>query len=328
MESQGPSKLAAGWERETALFSQFLSRCGKKKLAIATHSRADADGLSAAYALSKMLPGSVICSSEEPGEGAAMLAQMLGMELKQLGGLHKKDFDGLVVVDTSAYTLLPEAKGWKLLLIIDHHRADGRDMKAEFEIIDERSPSTAEIMANITQDIGKDAAFGLAVGIISDAARFKSARACTFATLARLMERWQLDYGELLGYAEPEPREEEKIAMLKAMQRVQFSYAAGYIIATSEVGSNESDAASVLTEAADVAFVAKWKAEGGETRISARARKHVKVPLNRVLAAVAAELGGAGGGHPKAAGAALKEHTAEALKSCVETFIREAEGMA
>lgn len=309
-------------EPSKAVFSQFLSRYGGKKLAIATHSRADADGLSAAYALSKALPGSIICSPEEPGEGAAMLARKLGIEIRPMPD--RKGFDGLVVVDTSAYTLLPEARGWKILLLIDHHRADGRDMKAEFEIIDEKSPSTAEIIAGI-MDVGKDAAFGLAVGIISDAARFKSARAGTFAALAGLMEKWGLDYGELLEYAEPEPREEEKIAMLKAMQRVQFVYSAGYLIATSEVGSNESDAASILAEAADVAFVAKWKDEDKETRISARARKSVKVPLNRVLAAVAAELGGAGGGHPKAAGAALKEHTAEALKRCVETFIREAE---
>ena len=310
---------------EASRFGEFLAKYGKKKLAIATHNRADADGISAAFALGRQLPGSVVCSSEEPGEGAKMLAQKLGMEIKQIGSLSKKDFEGLVVVDTSAYTLLPEARGWRILLIMDHHRADGRDMKGEFEIIDDKSPSTAEMAAGVLPKMGKDVAFGLAVGIISDAARFKSARANTFETLGRLMREWGLDYGELLGYAEPEPREEEKIAMLKAMQRVQFVYGGGHLIATSEVGSNESDAASVITEAADVAFVAKWKDAERETRISARARPGVKIPLNRVMGEVAKTLGGAGGGHAKAAGAALKAHTDEALKECVETFIRIAE---
>lgn len=310
---------------EASRFGEFLAKYGKKKLAIATHNRADVDGLSSAFALSRHLPGSVICSSEEPGEGAGMLAEKLGIEVKQIGSLAKKDFDGLVVVDTSAYTLLPEARGWKILLILDHHRVDGRDMKGEFEIIDETAPSAAEITANILTRIDRESAFGLAVGIISDAARFKSARANTFETLARLMKEWKLDYAELLSYAEPEPREEAKIAMIKAMQRVQFVYGGGYLVATSEVGSNESDAASLIADAADVAFVAKWKDAEKETRISARARPSVKIPLNKVMGEVAKAFGGAGGGHAKAAGGSLKLHTEEALKECVETFIRIAE---
>ncbi len=310
---------------EASRFGEFLAKYGKKKLAIATHNRADVDGLSSAFALSRLLPGSVICSAEEPGEGAGMLADKLSIQVRQIGSLAKKDFDGLVVVDTSAYTLLPEARGWKILLILDHHRADGRDMKGEFEIIDEKSPSSAEITANILTKIDKESAFGLAVGIIADAARFKSARAATFETLARLMKEWKLDYAELLSYAEPEPREEAKIAMIKAMQRVQFVYGGGYLVATSEVGSNESDAASLITEAADVAFVAKWKDSEKETRISARARPSVKIPLNKVMAEAAKMFGGAGGGHAKAAGGSLKLHTEEALKECVETFIRIAE---
>jgi nanoRNase/pAp phosphatase (c-di-AMP/oligoRNAs hydrolase) len=310
---------------EASRLGGFLGKYGKKKLAIATHNRADVDGLSAAFALSRQLSGSVICSSEEPGEGAKLLAAKLGIEVKQIGSLAKKDFDGLVVVDTSAYTLLPEARGWKILLIIDHHQADGRDMKGEFEIIDDRSPSAAEIVANLIPKLDRESAFGLAVGIISDAARFKSARANTFDTLGRLMGEWSLDYAELLGYAEPEPKEEAKIAMLKAMQRVQFIYGGGYLVATSEVGSNESDAASLITEAADVAFVAKWKDKEQETRISARARPWVRTPLNKVMKVVAEAFGGAGGGHAKAAGGALKTHTEEALKECVETFIRIAE---
>jgi len=139
------------------------------------------------------------------------------------------------------------------------------------------------------------------------------------------MEKAEAEYEELLEYAEPEPRQEAKIAMLTAMKRVEFVYAAGYVIATTEVGSNESDAASIIADAADVAFVAKWKNREQETRISARARKSVKVPLNEVMGEVGKLFDGAGGGHPKAAGAALKAHTDEALKKCIEIFIDKAE---
>ncbi|MFH1785725.1 MAG: DHH family phosphoesterase [Candidatus Micrarchaeota archaeon] len=297
-----------------------ISSLSKYKIAIATHSRADVDGLSSSYALSKLYPNSVICTSEEPSEGAKMLADRLGIKLIDIRTLKKTDFDGLVVVDTSAYTLLPEAKGWKILMIIDHHQADGRDMKADIEIIDVKSPSTAEIIANILPAIDKETAFALSIGIIADGARFKSARTGTFETLGKLMKIAEADYADLLAIAEPEPKNEAKIAILTAMKRVNFVYANDYVIATTEVSSNESDAASLIAEAADVVFVAKWKDQEKETRISARARSSVKIPLNEVMKEVGELLNGAGGGHKKAAGAALKCHTDEALKTCVDVF--------
>lgn len=319
--------------RLAEIFRGFFSRYKGKRLAIATHNKADVDGISAAYALSKALPGSVIVSSEEMNQGAKMLSERLGIGVRRFEEIKKKDFEGLVVVDTSAYTLAPDAQGWRILLVIDHHRPEGKDMKGEFEILDSSSPSSAEIVYQLLSDpssgiaskLDAGSAFALSVGIIADGARFKSARAQTFAALSELMGIAQAQYAELLGYAEPEPEADAKIAMLKAMQRVNFIYAGGYIVATSEVGSNESDAASVITEAADVAFVAKWKDREKETRISARAAKSVKIPLNEVMGEVAKELGGAGGGHAKAAGGAIKAHTDETLKKCVERFIMRAE---
>jgi nanoRNase/pAp phosphatase (c-di-AMP/oligoRNAs hydrolase) len=314
-------------EREALrnVFEAFLSKHKDSRIAIATHSRADADSISSAFLLSKLLPNSVITVSEEMREGARMLAERFGMEVKELSSLDKKDFDGLMAVDTSTYTLLPEARGWRALCIIDHHQAEGRDMEAEFTIVDNKAPSTAEILHRIVDDIDKDSAFALCVAIIADGARFKSARMESFAALADLMRISEADYRELLKYAEPEPREEAKIAMLKAMRDVKYVYAAGYIIATTESSSNESDAASLIAEAADVAFVASWRDREQETRISARARSGVEVPLNKVLAEVGEATGGAGGGHPKAAGAASKEHTQETLQRCVDVFIRMAQ---
>jgi nanoRNase/pAp phosphatase (c-di-AMP/oligoRNAs hydrolase) len=307
-------------------FRGFLAKYGKSRIAIVTHNKADVDSISSAYALTKILPNSVICTHEEMRVGAKMLAEKLGIRVRDLGQFNKKDFDGVLAVDTAAYTLVPEARGWKILGIIDHHRKEGKDIEAEFEIIEEESPSAAEIVAGLLDEIDKDTAFALCVGIIADGARFKSARGKTFEALGRLMKIAGADYKELLTYAEPEPPMEVKIAMLTAMKRVEFVYSAGYVIATSEVGSNESDAASLIADAADVAFVGKWKDREQETRISARARKNVHVALNEVMGQVGKELGGAGGGHPKAAGAAIKAHSQETLQKCVDVFIRMASG--
>ena len=307
--------------KNSLIFQDFLSKYGQKRLAILTHNRADVDAISSAFAISKALPNSVICTMEEMNEGAKALTSKLSIPVHSLDKSDKAKFEGLVIVDTSAYTLVPEAKGWKVACIIDHHRAEGKDITGEYEIIDTDAPSCAEIVANLISEINADVAFALSVGIIADSARFKSARKETFETLARLMDMGNLNYFELLTYAETEPKEESKVAILKAMQKVSITYGGGYIIATTETGSNESDAASLISEAADVAFVAKWKDREEETRISARGRKSMQIALNKVMAEVANRTGGAGGGHPKAAGAALKVHTDEALKTCVEVFI-------
>ncbi len=310
-------------EKNKELFKKLFSKYGKTKIVIATHNRADVDAISSSYSIHKVFPNSILCTREEMTQGAQMLCTKLGISPKPLNELNKKDFVGIIVVDTSAYTLLPDAKDWPILGIIDHHRSDGRDMKGEFEVIDQNSPSAAEIVSNILdeKDIDQKMAFALSIGIIADGARFKSARAETFETLAKLMKMANAEYSELLSYAEPGPKEEAKIAILKAMQKLNYVYASGYVIVTSEGISNESDAASLITEAADVAFIAKWKDETQESRISARARAEVTVPLNQVMSTVAKRIGGAGGGHPKAAGAALKCHTDEALKTCIEVFM-------
>src|SRR4030095_11233638 len=91
-------------------FQRFLDKYGKSRIAIATHNRADVDALSSAFALSKVLPGSVVCTSEEMSEGAKMLAQKLNVTPSDLSNMEKNQFEGLLVVDTSAYTLVPAAK--------------------------------------------------------------------------------------------------------------------------------------------------------------------------------------------------------------------------
>ena len=300
-------------------FAEFLSAHSESKLVISSHRKTDVDGLACAFALNKILPNSII-ATDELDDSARQLAEKLGIKTVLLSSLNKKEFAGLVVVDTASYTLLEPAREWNILLVIDHHHPEGRDMAAKWFIIDEHSPSTAEIVASLIPEVSKEVAFALAAAIVSDTARFKSSTAGTFSQLGDLMKKSEADYKELLEIAEPEQRPDVKVAILKAFQRVSFSYVSGLVIATSEVGANESDAAQAISEAADVAFVASWKDRERETRISARARKSVPIPLNEVMKEVGVSLGGNGGGHPKAAGASVKVHTAEALRACVDAF--------
>lgn len=304
-------------------FSEFLSQFSNSKIAIAMHRKSDIDAMASAYALSSVFKKSVICTIDEPNSSAKKLAELLKIEYKQLKELANYEFEGMVVVDTSTYELLADARKWKLLCIIDHHTSEGRDMKAKCEIIDESAPSTAELIVRLIpkDKITKKVAFALACGIISDTARFKRAEKETFSILASLIEIAGTSYAELLVMAEPELEADEKIAVIKAFQRLDYVVSNGIIIATSEVGSNESAAAAAISDIIDVVFVASWRKVEKETRISARSRKHVTVELNKVMAEVCRLLGGAGGGHIHAAGATIKSPPKKALKMCVDLFL-------
>jgi nanoRNase/pAp phosphatase (c-di-AMP/oligoRNAs hydrolase) len=308
-------------KKQAKVFDEFLSKNKDKQLVITTHRKADIDGLASAYALSTVLPNSII-AMKDLDEGAAALAEKLSIKTQNLLDIERSQFDGLIVVDTASLTLLAEAADWNVLLVIDHHHEEGRDIAAKEFIIDEDSPSTAEIVASLVSVESADVALALSAAIISDTARFKAGIADTFILLGNLLKKAGATYTEALVLGEPELRPDVKMAVLKAFQRVTFTYAGNLLIATSEVGSNESDAAQLISEAADIAFVASWKNEEKETRISARARKHVTIPLNEVMKEVGQQNGGAGGGHPKAAGASVKIHTQEALKACVDEVIR------
>lgn len=316
-------------KRNKELFEKFLAEFKGKKLVIATHRKADVDGIASAYAISTLFPGSAIAVQDETEESAKRFVAKLGINIKPISKLKRSGFNGMIVVDTSAYTMIKDAKEWNVVLIIDHHEVEGTDMNAPYVIIEPDVPSTAEIIADIigNEKIDEKMGFALSAAIIADTARFKSSRADTFEKLAELMKISKAPYSELLEYAEPELSASAKIAVMKALQRLQFVWHADYVIVTSETGSNESDAASLIANIADAAFVASWKDKEKETRISARANNRLPVGLNEVMKEVGEAFGSKGGGHKKAAGTSAKEHAEAVLKKCVEVLIMKLEEM-
>jgi len=315
-------------KRNKETFDKFLSAFKDKKLVIATHRKADIDGLMSAHTLSKLLPGSVIAVPDELDDGAEKLAGRLGIDVKVISELKQNDFDGMAVVDTSAFTMIEDARKWNVVLIIDHHEAEGTDMSADYVIIEPEAPSTAELVVSLAgyDSLDKELAFGLSCAIIADTARFKSSTADTFEILGKLMRICSdVPYTELLEYGEPELKPTAKLAVLEGLQNVEFVWHADYIIATSETVSNESDTASLLAEVADAGFVASWKSREKETRISSRASKRLPVGLNEVMKEVGESFGRKGGGHKKAAGASADGHPEAVLKKCVDVLITKLE---
>ncbi|MEM2897577.1 MAG: DHH family phosphoesterase, partial [Candidatus Bathyarchaeia archaeon] len=117
----------------------------------------------------------------------------------------------------------------------------------------------------------------------------------------------------------PQP---EKIARLKAAQRMQMWRLKDWLIVTSEVGSYHASVARALTMlGADVAIVGSGNKEG--IKLSLRSSKEffekTKVHLGRDIAIpVGNFVNGMGGGHALAAGINGSGKIEVAIKKCVE----------
>ncbi|MBD3398639.1 hypothetical protein GF412_05365 [Candidatus Micrarchaeota archaeon] len=309
-------------EEKRKKFLSFLEKYKDAKLVVTSHSNFDLDALCSCIAVKSVLPNGVVACPDKMDAPAKAFAEKLGLRVEKLGKLDKGEFEGLVSVDCATSVLLEEAKGWDIRLIVDHHHKSENALSAEFMIVDEDAPSTAEIFGELLPEVSEEVAFALGVAIISDTARFKSARAHTFEMLAKMIRISGKEYSEMLEDAEPELDMENKLTVLEAFKNMRIQMHGGYAVVTSVVPAHESLVSSSLSEFADIAFVAKWKDEVKESRVSSRARKHVPFMMNEIMKEAAEELGGGGGGHAKAAGCSSKARPGETLDKCIEVLIR------
>lgn len=284
------------------------------------HRNADLDALSSAYALGTILPNSILATPDDMNRPSREFAKSLGVTVRELGKLKKEQFDGLIVVDAASYAMMSEARGWKVLCIIDHHQKSSSEERitADVEIWDPDSPSTAQLISSLLPEINATAAFALAIGIVSDTARFKGGNMQSFSELSKLLKICGKTYSEVLEIAEPELAPDEKMFVLSAFHKSNVVTYKDFVIATTIVNGSEGDASSALSEFADIAFAASWRGSEKETRVSARARKNVPIALNEIMRTVGERFFASGGGHAKAAGANAKEKPEIVLEACVD----------
>ncbi|MGV8177071.1 MAG: DHH family phosphoesterase [Candidatus Bilamarchaeaceae archaeon] len=303
------------------LFSEFLSFSKGKKFVICTHIKADTDAVASAYALHMALPDSTVAVPDELSETGKALCEHLGFFPKELPKLKPKDYDGVIVVDSSAKAMLAGIERWDVSAIFDHHQTDAKDISAPYEFVFPGTPSTSEIIGSLLFDrLTPESAFALAAGIIADTARFKGGTNGTLGTLHRLLQKSGKEYMDALKIGEPQKPADSRIAILKGLSGVRFMLIEDYMVAYSEAGTNESDTAQILSDIADIALVASWKNKDRQTRISARVNKFCDVEMNRVMNEAGKSLGGEGGGHFKAAGCSSMRHPEESLEVCLDVL--------
>jgi len=305
-------------------FDAFFRKYGKSKIAFVSHSRADIDSISSAYVLKKRFRNSVLLVPNDTTYSAGKLIESFGIKFETLETIDLREFEGVVSVDASNYGLFEIDKSIKVIAVFDHHQKAYNGFEGEFNFIDPDAKSTAEIVVGILErELDKEDATLLGAAIISDTSRFKSANNETFGMLFKLIEKSKKDYSEILSLAYPPLPNDEKIAILKAMQRVEFFEHKGFVIALSRVNAKIGEASSMLSDAADAAFVAQYNEAEKKTMMSARANPYFPVPLNGIMAEAGKKYKGSGGGHFKASGASGYVKAEEMLEFCLESLKQE-----
>ncbi len=313
-------------------FPLLLPALKGKEVLILTHRGADVDALSSGAMLYLALKEHASVRIGVP-EHINQAAEKLAAELSIPFDLNPepKEFNVVVVADLNSWKMLGStAEKLKSfdgeILLIDHHTRSWENLaKEENSLIEENAASTTEILFKLFKKqgipISKEIALLACCGIITDSAHFSYASADTFSVMAEALGLAKTPYSKITGLFSVEREFSEIVAKLKAAQRCRIFRAGEFIVAISDVGAFEAQAAaSLLRIGADAAFVGVE--EAGEVMVSGRAsHKIVEFGLDLVrdvFDPLSARFSGEGGGHTAAAAFNGKaESIEEVLEECV-----------
>ncbi len=312
-------------------FPSLLESLKGKEVLLLTHRGADVDAVSASGMLYFALRNSNACIGvpEHINQSAEKLASELSIPFEL--NPEPKEFNSVIVLDLNSWKMLGStAEKLKSfsgeIFLIDHHSpSDDCIASKENTLIEEKAASTTEILFKLFKEqgipISKEMAILAAAGIITDSAHFSYASRDTFIIMAEALEIAGISYNKIVGLFFVERDLSETIARLKAAKRCRIFRIGSFVIATSDIGAFEAQAASsFLRLGADVAFVGA--AEAGEVMVSGRASQRVLEfgldLVEDVFEPLSARFCGEGGGHTAAAAFNGKADSLdEVLQECV-----------
>ncbi len=308
--------------------SNFLKRLKSLKgtTLVTFHSLGDVDAVASALAVSQLIPRSQVASVDGVSASARHLLERLSLPLpRQLQAGELSRYDNLVLCDVSNADLLAGFSDAVMAfagkrLLIDHH-VHSKRIPAAAALIEPTKSSSCEVVCELFQAARKKpsekTALLLLAGILHDSAFFKSAGKGTFTAFAHLLSLTRKSYPEVLALVEKRDDVSERIARLKALQRVQLYRQGEFLVGTSFASSFElACAASLVAAGCDIAFVANT----GRGRMSGAKRETLAgLSIGRVMESAGRVMKGSGGGHENVGGAKGRpELTEKALAKCVE----------
>lgn len=287
---------------------------------ILTHRYADVDALASVYAVYRLIKliKPEACVKMVFPDGLNLIAKRIAEKFNiefSFENFNLEDFKTIVIVDTGSLgMLLPYSSKIlhlnKDLIIIDHHLVDDEIIKnATITICDSTAQSCSEIIVELYKEfnviIPLEVGSLLIAGIISDTSRFQRVSPLTFKSTLSLIEAG-VNYNHILKLLHEPLSESERIARLKACQRININRIANYIVVTTHVGAYESSIANILINlGADIAIVAN-ELDKSKIRICARCSERfyedVSLSLSRdLMNPIGKMFNGYGGGHDLAA---------------------------
>lgn len=284
------------------MLDKIIHELKNGKNLVLVHSNADPDAVGSAYVLTQVFPNLAAGAPDNVNKSSKKLLNVLNAEI--LKGPHPDDFEKIFVVDTAAPSLLGTlAKDIKKPVIIDHHAKTSWE-NAKLYYHDEK-PSCAEIIYEILKRTGfvlnKNVGLALLSGIVTDTGRFRRANIETLKIFTDIMNKTKITMDEVLSIVEESPDKSEKIALLKAGQRLKYETVNDFVIAKTIIGAFEGAASSALLSlGADVSVLGRQK--GNEFIVIAKSRNNVPVHLGEIMDVIGRETGSGGGGHKGAAG--------------------------
>jgi len=305
-----------------------------KLIVLLCHHNADPDAVCAAYALSQLLkrlrPRLKIerAAAGGPSRLSKFLLKELPAELTIQPRIEEADL--LILLDTNTIQQLNEwgerAKASNSpIIVIDHHAAHPETERlATFCVTDEEASSTCEIIYNFFKEmkveLAETEAKALFLGMAFDTRHFVLGRSSTFKAVAELVDVG-VKTEEALSLLSLPMESSERIARLKAGQRLELIKINNWLIALSHVSSYQASAARALIGlGAHVAIVVGQRGEN--LQISLRSSRDfyqgAGIHLGRDIAnPLGVYLHGMGGGHATSAGANGVGDLEASLKRCV-----------
>jgi phosphoesterase RecJ-like protein len=313
-----------------------------RRAAILLHQNADPDALCSGYALgfllkklNKKISVDVIASGGANKVAKGVLSN-IHVRLREPEDL--KAYDVVFTVDTNTFSQLGiYAKHIEAfegeIVIVDHHNPDPNTCRASnHALLNENATSTAEIIYTFYKQLRipltRSVALALFLGIAYDTRHFVLATPNVFRIASDLAEAG-IDTREAIRILQIPMTESEKMARLKASQRLQITRAGPWILAFTQVSSHHASAARALTMlGADVAVAA-----GGKKRqIQASLRStqefynETGIHLGRDIARPVGELvRGTGGGHALSSGIRGEGIGEKILEECLNAMIKKLE---
>jgi nanoRNase/pAp phosphatase (c-di-AMP/oligoRNAs hydrolase) len=316
--------------------AELIDKLDAKLAVLLCHHNADPDAIGAAYAfkglLNRLRPGleTEIAAAAGPSKLSKAMMAVLPIELTDQPRIEAADL--IVLLDTNTVQQLDE---WSTrinttqpMLVIDHHASHPEtEERATLSVSDETVSSTCELVYRLFKEAeikpSMNEAKALFLGISFDTRHFIIATSDTLKVVSELADTG-VNAQETLSVLSLPMESPERVARLKAAERIKLLKVKGWLIAFSHVSAYQASACrGLLALGAHVAVVAGKKQN--KIQVSFRASRdfyiETGVHMGRDLAKPLGEfLGGMGGGHSLSAGANGVGDVDACLSFCKKLF--------